>query len=308
MELINELIKSIGLQKSDDLGEYSKKKELWDSILLSPKLDSFMNTNYTINVLKKYSITKAEFNKKIKNSKSINDVSFEILHKNILIHSNGVDYYKGILRNYESNLTSSEISKLELIISSIQKKEDVPERNIAFESQIMSKIRVNEPSILDHLPFNDDFVLSDSYEYIVLQYNKCVENGTSIKGEFDKIYQLAEHRKSAFPSVFKQIGELLESGNTPSIKQVFNASFFVCDKSTSKSVKNEKSNVLNEDKLNEFTLKKMMDFDLKYKVLSTGERKYLSDFVYGFKKLNAFHEGNIKRHLNKMIEKGFELD
>lgn len=308
MEIINDLIKSLGLQKSDDLGEYSKKKELWDSILLSSKLDSFMNTNYTLNVLKKYSISKVDFNKKIKNSKSINDVSFEILHKNILIHSNGVNYYKGILRAFEKNLTSSEVSKLELIISSIQKKEDIPERNIAFESQIMSKIRVHAPSILDNLPFNDDFVLSDSYEFIVLQYNKCVEHGTSIKGEFDKIYQLAEHRKSAFPSVFKQIGELLESGNSPSVKQVFNASFYVCDKSTLQLEKNESSINLNVDNLNEFILKKMMDFDLKYQVLTTGERKYLTDFVYGFKKLNAFHESNIKRHLNKMIDNGFKLD
>jgi hypothetical protein len=52
----------------------------------------------------------------------------------------------------------------------------------------------------------------------------------------------------------------------------------------------------------------MMDFDLKYKVLTTGERRYLSDFVYGFKKLNAFHEGNIKRHLDKMINQGFKFD
>jgi hypothetical protein len=194
-----------------------------------------------------------------------------------------------------------------MLISSIKKNEDIPERNIAFESQLMSKIRSNSPSILDNLPFNDDFVLSDSYEYIVLQYNKCVENGTSIKGEFDKIYQLAEYKKSAFPSVFKQIGELLESGNAPSIKQVYNASFYVNDKSSTLSEKNQNSNK-QDLKLNEFVLKKMMDFDVKYKVLTIGERKYLTDFVFGFKKLNAFHESNIKRHLDKMVEKGFELD
>lgn len=306
MELINDLIKSIGLQKSDDLGEYSKKKELWDAILLSPKLDAFMNTNYTINVLKKYSISKTEFNRKIKNSKSINDVSFEILHKNILIHSNGAEYYKGVLRTYSDKLSSSEVLKFETLISSIQKKEDIPERNIAFESQIMSKIRVSDANILDNLPFNDDFTLSDSYEYIVLQYNKCVANETSIKGEFDKIYQLAQHKKSAFPSVFKQIGELLETGNTPSVMQVYNASFYVCDKLTTE--KNVTSEIKDDDKLNEFVLKKMMDFDLKFKILTIGERKYLTDFVFGFKKLNAFHEGNIKRHLDKMKKNGFKLD
>ena len=306
MELINDLIKSIGLQKSDDLGEYSKKKELWDAILLSPKLDAFMNANYTINVLKKYSISKTEFNKKIKNSKSINDVSFEILHKNILIHSNGAEYYKGVLRTYSDKLSSSEVLKFETLISSIQKKEDIPERNIAFESQIMSKIRVSDPNILDNLPFNDDFTLSDSYEYLVLQYNKCLANETSIKGEFDKIYQLAEHKKSAFPSVFKQIGELLEIGSTPSVRQVYNASFYVCDNSSVE--KNGTYETKDDDKLNEFVLKKMMDFDLKYKILSIGERKYLTDFVYGFKKLNAFHEGNIKRHLDKMKKNGFKLD
>ena len=151
------------MQKSDDLGEYSKKKELWYSIVLSSKLESFLETNFAKNILKKYSIPKVDFNKKIQNSKAINDVSFEILHKNVLIHSNGAEYYKGVLRTYENNLTTSEVSKLEMMISSIQKKEDIPERNIAFESQIMSKIRSNYPSILDNLPFNDDFVLSYSY-------------------------------------------------------------------------------------------------------------------------------------------------
>jgi len=72
--------------------------------------------------------------------------------------------------------------------------------------------------------------------------------------------------------------------------------------------KNENSKNQDVNKSNGFALKKMMDFELKYKVLTTGERKYLSDFVYGFKKLNAFHESNIKRHLDKMVEKGFELD
>ena len=52
---------------------------------------------------------------------------------------------------------------------------------------------------------------------------------------------------------------------------MFNASFYVCDKSNSLSEKNENSNKHDLNKLNEFVLKKMMDFDLKFKVLTIGE-------------------------------------
>jgi hypothetical protein len=51
---------------------------------------------------------------------------------------------------------------------------------------------------------------------------------------------------------------------------------------------------------------KMVVWDSKMKVLSPKEIKYISDFAYGFSKLNAFHENIIRRHLQTLINKGFK--
>lgn len=54
LTLMNDLIKQYSL--SDDLGEYSKKAELWTAIANSTELKSFLNSNDTKAIIKKYSI------------------------------------------------------------------------------------------------------------------------------------------------------------------------------------------------------------------------------------------------------------
>ena len=54
-------------------------------------------------------------------------------------------------------------------------------------------------------------------------------------------------------------------------------------------------------------LRKMVDWDTKAKVLSAKELQYVADFAYGLKKLNSFHENNIKRHLSRLQEAGFRF-
>ena len=50
---------------------------------------------------------------------------------------------------------------------------------------------------------------------------------------------------------------------------------------------------------------KMIEWNTKKKLLSTNEIKYLTEFAYGFSKLNGFHKGVIKRHLQTLINGGF---
>ena len=49
----------------------------------------------------------------------------------------------------------------------------------------------------------------------------------------------------------------------------------------------------------------MVVWDSKAKVLSPKELQYVAGFAYGLKKLNAFHEKNIKRHLSRLQDAGF---
>ncbi len=57
--------------------------------------------------------------------------------------------------------------------------------------------------------------------------------------------------------------------------------------------------------LNQKLLVKIVEWDTIAKVLSPGELQYVADFAYGLKKLNSFHENNIRRHLNRLVEAGF---
>ena len=55
MELMNELIKTYAV--SDDYGEYSKKFELWNSIINSDEIKDFMKSSNSLKILKKYTIS-----------------------------------------------------------------------------------------------------------------------------------------------------------------------------------------------------------------------------------------------------------
>jgi hypothetical protein len=63
----------------------------------------------------------------------------------------------------------------------------------------------------------------------------------------------------------------------------------------------------NIQKITHDLIAKMVEWDTKAKVLSRGELQYVADFAYGLKKLNDFHEKNIKRHLNRLMEAGFTI-
>jgi len=53
-------------------------------------------------------------------------------------------------------------------------------------------------------------------------------------------------------------------------------------------------------------LVKMVEWDAKARVLSPKELLYVSDFAYGSKKLNSFHEKNLFRLLQTLLKAGFE--
>ena len=71
----------------------------------------------------------------------------------------------------------------------------------------------------------------------------------------------------------------------------------------SDSAKKSKSSV----KINVKLLEKMVLWDTEAKVLKKHELQYVSDFAYGLKKLNSFHEKNLERHYNKLLSAGFSV-
>ncbi|MFB6320230.1 AIPR family protein [Saccharicrinis sp. FJH54] len=58
-------------------------------------------------------------------------------------------------------------------------------------------------------------------------------------------------------------------------------------------------------KLDVDLIAKMVEWDSRVKILSSNQRSYVSDFAYGLKKINSFHEKNLLIYYEKLIAAGF---
>mgnify|MGYP006995598659 CR=1 FL=1 len=70
-----------------------------------------------------------------------------------------------------------------------------------------------------------------------------------------------------------------------------------------KSLKSEFDKII----INEILMRKMVEWDIKMKVLSDKERQYVADIAYGLENINEFHRSNVRRHLKKIVTAGFKF-
>jgi hypothetical protein len=303
LSLTNELIKKYSL--SDDLGEYSKKPELWDAILKSNEVRSYMNSENARQLLIKYSVSKEELKKRNKEREKTPETNFKNVFDNIVIFTNGDEYYRKISSLMESELSISDKSKLSKLITSISQKSDIDENHIEFERHLINRIRLNNPELFDQLPSSNDFSLNDTLNYIVEKYNSFIEKGKNVESEFKKIELIASSKKIKYASIYNQIGTQLSEGISPSIKQINYASYFLKqnDTSANKDINISESDIL----ITDLVMRKMVEWDSVSKILSENQRHYVAEFAYGLKEFNSFHEKNIKGYLERLIKGGFKL-
>jgi len=225
MILVNELIKKYA--KSDDLGEYSKKKEMWDDIYNSHEIKDFLNSDNSSKIFNKYSISKKDLEKKLKANSKNKEVDFKFLKDSIDIHSKTPEFYKKINSLLWDNLTDNERSKVSNITALIQQRDELTEDLVNFEDNLIQKIRINYLDVLDKIIFEENSLLENTLNYVIKKYNSCIEKGEDLISSFDKIGMIARSKNIKFDSVFNEIGKKLKSGDTPSIKQIYYASYYI---------------------------------------------------------------------------------
>lgn len=225
MVLVNELIKKYA--KSDDLGEYSKKKEMWDDISGSNEIKDFLNTDNSSKIFNKYLISKKELEKKLKDSSKNKEVDFQFLKDNVDIHYRTVNFYKHINSSLYDILSVNEKERISNIISIIQQKKEISSSLVDFNGNLLNKIRVNNPHILDDYDkeFND--LILSSYNYIINKYNNFINRSDDVIIGFNKISTIANQKGIKYPSVFSEIGKLLDQGVAPSIEQLYYSSYYI---------------------------------------------------------------------------------
>jgi hypothetical protein len=305
MKLMNNLIKIYS--GSDDYGEYSKKEELWERISNSLEIQSFIESQNSKKILNKYTITIEELAKRnLKSSKNV-QVDFKDLSDNIYLNSNGAVFYSRISELFNENMSKSDCSKLESIISSIIHVEDINQKHIEFEKELIHKIMTLNPELFDEITFEPNTLLTQTLDFIIQSYNSSIENQNDIALSFNKIQEIASAKGIKYASVYDQIGQSLSLGIAPTAKQINDASYYFKDRNSDSKPAGTSKPIINVS-IDLVQLNKMVEWDSKFKILTNNERQYIADFAYGFKKINSFHENNVRRHLQRLIVAGYKTD
>ncbi len=227
------------------------------------------------------------------------------IHDNIIVHTNGDNYYRKISLTKTIELSHADNTKISKILSSISSKNDLDENTLNYEKNLINKIRVNNPDFFDQLGSQINFLIIDTLEYIIKKYNFVIEKGGSVDFEFQKIEKIAIAKNVKYATVYNEIGKQLVNGQAPTIKQIYYASNYLKGNS---EAENQQINKFQSVKLSELLMRKMVEWDTVSKILTEKERQYIAEFAYGLKKSTNFHENNIKNHLEKLIASGFNVE
>jgi len=225
MKLMNNLIKKYS--KSDDLGEYSKKKELWDDISMSVEILEFMESKNSITIIEKYSASRKEFEKKSKIKIKTTEVDFKILTDNINIHCKTEVFFKKLNSLMWDVTTDNEKKKLENIAALIQQKDNLTPELVAFEESLIQNIRGNHPEIFDQIIYENNKILEDTLNYIIKKYNLSFTNSENLISVFDNLGIIAKNKGIKYNSVFSEIGKALNDGYSPTTKQIYYATYYI---------------------------------------------------------------------------------
>lgn len=295
MSLINDLIKKYS--DSDDFGQYAKRVELWKAVRDSKELKSFIENKDSDLIKEKYGTSEIPGK-----SKKQEEVAFGDIIELVEIASRGKDYYSALRRKY-TNLSENEDRKLTLYAARIDSYEDLERGELDFLNTILIRIRNEQPQIFDELNNEVDEGLYKSIMGIIKIYNRVVENNLDIISEFNKYKALAENKRVRFGSIFGKIGNKLKNGTAPSLLDIYHAShYFTAGENAIQENKNEKSST----QITPALLQKMLVWEQGRKLLSPAEKSYVTDYAYEIKKISPSHEPNLKRHLEKFINAGFD--
>ncbi|HPI06691.1 MAG TPA: AIPR family protein [Saprospiraceae bacterium] len=218
MSLMNDLIKKYSA--SDDYGEYSKRKDLWDHIHTSKEIKVFTLAGPFQKVIKNYCISKEELKKRQQKIAKTKNIDFSNLYDNAKIFSRTAEYYKKLKWALTDKISIFQQSKIDHIINCIINKNMITTAYCEFETELIQKIRVENPEIFDDLIIEEEDSWVKSTDFVVGTYNTCIEEGRDILSEFKKQREIAKIKGAKFYAVFDEIGKCLSEGVTPSIKQI----------------------------------------------------------------------------------------
>lgn len=222
MELLNSLIKKYA--ESDDYGEYSKRKDLWDRIIDSKEIKDFIATDDYQKSIAKYAISKDILKKRILKNSKAKEIDFSNVYDNAKIFTRTMEYYKKLGVLFADKISVAQRNKLDHIIHCIYSKIDIDPVYCEFEKDLTQRIRVEDPALFDSISVEEDAIWIKTLDHIVSTYNKAIDNEANIDSEFQKLREIAKLKGVKFYSAYDNIAKALKYGAGPSIKDVYSAS------------------------------------------------------------------------------------
>ncbi|MGV3705092.1 MAG: AIPR family protein [Arcticibacter sp.] len=218
MELMNELIKKYS--SSDDYGEFSKRKELWEQVQGSTEIKAFTSAPDFVKVMKKYSLSKEDLKKRLQKKNKVKSADFTNLAENVRIFSRRSDYYKKLGVFVSDVVSQAQRNKIDHIIYCINNKVDIDESYCKFEAELTRKIRIEMPDVFDKIGVDEDTQWITAFDFVTNLYNQCLADGADIMSAFQRQREIAKLKGANFYSVFDEIGRRLSEGKEPTMKQL----------------------------------------------------------------------------------------
>lgn len=220
MILTNDLIKKYS--PSEDYGEFSKRKELWDAITQSNEMKQFVSSELFQDGISKFKITKEELKKREQKRNKIQEIDFSNLYDNARIYALSSAYYQKLGLLIADNISVSQRAKIDHIINCIINKNDISEAHCYFEKELINHVRSENPEIFEKINYEEKSHWIDNLNEIVNIYNHCLKEGKDIRSAFQKERELVKLKGGKFYAIYDEIGKALEQGKLPSMKNIGN--------------------------------------------------------------------------------------
>ncbi|OJV16413.1 MAG: hypothetical protein BGO21_26310 [Dyadobacter sp. 50-39] len=198
--------------KSDDVGEYAKKEDLWKEILKSTEFSAFENDADTKRIIAKYRLSDSAFKKRYAVDDSFD---FSLINETCRIHSNGAPFYNALKIRFYDVLSANEKRKLEEIVQKIQVRENLTQANVEIENSIVKSAQEVDPDWF-LIQQNESLNLINVIGKVAAVYNR---NLTRVREAFEA-ESVKYQRRGANESqvnAWKQVGVKLAKKEEPRI-------------------------------------------------------------------------------------------
>ena len=226
MVLLYDLIRKYAT--SDDLGENTKKEDLWDRIKKSPEIKSYTSSSDAKKIKEKYASDEND-------TYNYTEVDFNHIILSVDLQSKGKAFYSELQKRILDNNDITEYKPktfnlyLENMFPEHGEIKDMSKMQINFFNKLFKNVKENAPHLLDNLPFKDeDSALKIALDKIIKKYNNIISVNGNLESEFNKTSEIAAYKKAKYSSSISKIGNYLADGKAPTLNLLnLSSNYFV---------------------------------------------------------------------------------